>query len=203
MYNDYGGRHMKLEKSLKISRTVIKILKGATIVNAVVLIALFFFSINEGFREFASTSSTLTLGSFKIIFNQGMEIINVNNLTYACLTLMALYIIWFLILRQVEKIINNALNSSIFCKETTHSLNLIGIYIIINGLVNLLVEFLSIQTSLDFISNIELFNPALVSNVSIDAKFDISFVAIAFVIFILAKVFAYGQELQELSDETL
>lgn len=203
MYNDYGGRHMKLEKSLKISRIVIKILKGATIVNAVVLIALFFFSINEGFREFASTSSTLTLGSFKIAFNQDMEIINVNNLTYACLTLMALCIIWFLILRQVEKIINNALNSAIFCKETIHSLNLIGIYIIINGLVNLLIEFLSIQTSLDFISNIELFNPALVSNVSIDAKFDISFVVIAFVIFILARVFAYGQELQELSDETL
>ena len=100
-------------------------------------------------------------------------------------------------------IVDNSLKSSIFCKENTRSMNLIGIFILISGFIKLLTEIMSVVTIQRNINTLEIFNPALISSVSIEARLDVSFLIIAFVIFVLAKVFAYGQQLQQLSDETL
>lgn len=205
MYNQIGGKPMKLDKSLIFSKKIIKIVKVITLINIFVAIAIFFFSINKDFREFAATSSTLTLGIFKIVFKE--DLINTgikdNYLTYACIVISIMCVLWYLILRQIEKIITNALDSSIFCKQNVHSLNLIAFYILLNGIVSLIAQFMQIQMIQRHINMLNLFNYELISNISLDVRFDISFVIVAFLIFVLAKIFAYGEQLQELSDETL
>lgn len=196
---------MNLEKTLKISKKLIKILKVLVVISIFVALALFFFSINSDFREFASTSMTLTLGVFKLVFKDAIEntAIKDNYLTYACLITMILCFLWFLILRHIGMIVDNSLKSSIFCKENTRSMNLIGMYILISGFFKLLTEIMSVVTIQRNISVLEIFNPELISSISIETRFDVSFLIIAFVIFVLAKIFAYGQQLQQLSDETL
>lgn len=196
---------MNLEKTLKISKGIIKILKVLVVINIFVALALFFFSINSDFREFASTSMTLTLGVFKLVFKDAIvnTAIENNYLTYACLITIILCFLWYLILRHISMIVDNSLKSSIFCKENTRSMNLIGIFILISGFIKLLTEIMSVVTIQRNINTLEIFNPALISSVSIEARLDVSFLIIAFVIFVLAKVFAYGQQLQQLSDETL
>ena len=194
---------MNLEKTLKISKRIIKILKVLVVINIFVALALFFFSINSDFREFASTSMTLTLGVFKLVFKDAIvnTAIENNYLTYACLITIILCFLWYL--RHISMIVDNSLKSSIFCKENTRSMNLIGIFILISGFIKLLTEIMSVVTIQRNINTLEIFNPALISSVSIEARLDVSFLIIAFVIFVLAKVFAYGQQLQQLSDETL
>ena len=49
----------------------------------------------------------------------------------------------------------------------------------------------------------QIFNPSVVTGIDLQYSYDISFIAVAFVLFLLAKVFAYGAQLQQLSDETL
>ena len=80
---------------------------------------------------------------------------------------------------------------------------MISFYVIIEGVINLITRFISSNTISKYIFNLELFNTDIVSSVTVKTDYDISFLITAFIIFILARIFAYGEELQKLSDETL
>ena len=124
-------------------------------------------------------------------------------LTFASVLVAVIIILWYLIARQLEIIIDNALDGHIFCQTSTKSLNLIALFVMIEGLINIITGFIGNSTIYKHISSLNLFNSEIVESVTVNSKYDISFLAISFVIFILAKVFAYGQQLQKLSDETL
>ncbi|MGN1406723.1 MAG: hypothetical protein ACI4WM_10645 [Erysipelotrichaceae bacterium] len=196
---------MNMEKTLKLAKKFLKFVKGIIIINIVLCIVLFFFSINDGFREFAGMSTSLTLGILKLSLKDSAAegLLNYNLLSFTCLIVLSLAIIWYLIVRRLETIVNNATKGEIFSPSSTSSLNMIAVYILIHGLINIIITFINSFNVNKYIFSLDIFNSAVVDSVMVNTRFDISFLAIAFVIFILAKVFAYGQELQKLSDETL
>lgn len=196
---------MNLDKSLKLAKKLLKFIKVIIVINFIVAIAIFFFSLDADFMDFASNATSVTLGVFKIYFRDSVPdtFINNNMLTFASVLVAVIIILWYLIARQLEIIIDNALDGHIFCQTSTKSLNLIALFVMIEGLINIITGFIGNSTIYKHISSLELFNNEIVESVTVNSKFDISFLAISFVIFILAKVFAYGQQLQKLSDETL
>lgn len=196
---------MNLEKSLKPAKKLLKFIKVIIVINFIVTIAMFFFSLDADFMDFASNDTSVTLGVFKIYFRDSVPdtFINSNMLTFTSVLVAIIVILWYLIARQLEIIVDNALDGHIFCQASTKSLNLIALFVMIEGLINIITGFIGNSTIYKHISSLNLFNSEIVKSVTVNSNYDISFLAISFVIFILAKVFAYGQQLQKLSDETL
>lgn len=196
---------MNIDKTLNIAKKILKILKVLFIVNIIVAVAMFFFSINSGFRETASLTTSLTLGVLKISFKNAVpdDFISFDMLTVSCVVVLAMEILFYLTVRKLTVIIDNAIKGEIFSPSSTRSLNLISVYIVIQGVIDLIASFIGNITVNGYIHKLELFNTDIVESVSVNTNYDISFLIIAFVVFVLAKVFAYGEKLQTLSDETL
>ena len=196
---------MNIDKTLNIAKKILKILKVLFILNIIVAAAMFFFSINYGFRETASLTTSLTLGVLKISFKNAVpdDFISFDMLTVSCVVVLAMEILFYLTVRKLTVIVDNAIKGEIFSPSSTRSLNLISVYIVIQGVIDLTASFIGNITVNGYIHKLELFNTDIVESVSVNTNYDISFLIIAFVVFVLAKVFAYGEKLQTLSDETL
>ena len=196
---------MNIDKTLNIAKKILKILKVLFILNIIVSAAMFFFSINSGFRETVSLTTSLTLGELKISFKNAVpdDFISFDMLTVSCVVVLAMEILFYLTVRKLTVIVDNAIKGEIFSPSSTRSLNLISVYILIQGVINLAASFIGNITVNGYIHKLELFNTDIVESVSVKTNYDISFLIIAFVVFVLAKVFAYGEKLQKLSDETL
>ena len=196
---------MNIDKTLNIAKKILKILKVLFIVNIIVAVAAFFFSINSGFRETVSLTTSLTLGVLKISFKNAVpdDLISFDMLTVSCVVVLAMEILFYLTVRKLTVIVDNAIKGEIFSPSSTRSLNLISVYIVIQGVIDLIASFIGNITVNGYIHKLELFNTDIVESVSVNTNYDISFLIIAFVVFVLAKVFAYGEKLQTLSDETL
>ena len=196
---------MNIDKTLNIAKKILKILKVLFILNIIVAAAMFFFSINSGFIETASLTTSLTLGVLKISFKNAVpdDFISFDMLTVSCVVVLAMEILFYLTVRKLTVIVDNAIKGEIFSPSSTRSLNLISVYIVIQGVIDLTASFIGNITVNGYIHKLELFNTDIVESVSVNTNYDISFLIIAFVVFVLAKVFAYGEKLQTLSDETL
>ena len=196
---------MNIDKTLNIAKKILKILKVLFILNIIVAAAMFFFSINSGFRETVSLTTSLTLGVLKISFKNAVpdDFISFDMLTVSCVVVLAMEILFYLTVRKLTVIVDNAIKGEIFSPSSTRSLNLISVYIVIQGVIDLIASFIGNITVNGYIHKLELFNTDIVESVSVNTNYDISFLIIAFVVFVLAKVFAYGEKLQKLSDETL
>ena len=196
---------MNIDKTLNIAKKILKILKVLFILNIIVAAAMFFFSINSGFRETASLTTSLTLGVLKISFKNTVpdDFISFDMLTVSCVVVLAMEILFYLTVRKLTVIVDNAIKGEIFSPSSTRSLNLISVYIVIQGVIDLIASFIGNITVNGYIHKLELFNTDIVESVSVNTNYDISFLIIAFVVFVLAKVLAYGEKLQTLSDETL
>ena len=196
---------MNIDKTLKLAKKLLKFIKILIIINIVVSIVMLLFTLLPCFKEADSISTNLTLGILKLSFKEPIadEFISYSFITLSCLIVTLLTILWYLIARKLEIIVDNAIKGEIFSSSSTRSLNLISLYILIQGVINLIITFMASITVNKYIFSLELFNSAIVDSVRVNNSYDISFLAIAFIIYILAKVFAYGEELQKLSDETL
>lgn len=196
---------MNIDKTLKLAKKLLKFIKILIIINIVVSIVMLLFTLLPGFKEADSLSTSLTLGILKLSFKEPIadEFISYSFITLSCLIVTLLTILWYLITTKLEIIVDNAIKGEIFSSSSTRSLNLISLYILIHGVINLIITLMASITVNKYIFSLELFNSAIVDSVTVNNSYDISFLAISFIIYILAKVFAYGEELQKLSDETL
>ena len=111
-------------------------------------------------------------------------------------------IIFYMGLRELGKIVEEALQSSVFSKNISKRLIHLAWYVIVGGMINILSVIVS-ALRINSMNLMQIFNPSVVTGIDLQYSYDISFIAVAFVLFLLAKVFAYGAQLQQLSDETL
>ena len=71
------------------------------------------------------------------------------------------------------------------------------------GLAATILKAIGESASILNFNLMDLFNLNVVERVSINYSFDLNFLFIAFIFYLLSYVFQYGEELQQLSDETL
>ena len=194
---------MNINKTLKIAQKIIRIFKVLLVLSIVVYTLLILYSGNIDTAQTAATS--ISLGVIELNLRQTFQdsVLSPALLFITLFIMISLLILWYLMLSKLDIIITNAISGQIFSPTSGRSLKMISVYVIIEGVINLIASFISSNTISKYIFNLELFNTDIVSSVTVKTDYDISFLITAFIIFILAKIFAYGEELQKLSDETL
>ena len=194
---------MNINKTLKITQKIIRIFKILLVLSIVVYTLLILYSGNIGTTQTAATR--ISLGVIELNLRQTFQdsVLSPALLFITLFIMISLLILWYLMLSKLDIIIANAISGQIFSPTSGRSLKMISVYVIIEGVINLIASFISSNTISKYIFNLELFNTDIVSSVTVKTDYDISFLITAFIIFILARIFAYGEELQKLSDETL
>ena len=194
---------MNVNKTLKITQKIIRILKVLLVLSIVVYTLLILYSGNIDTTQTAATR--ISLGVIELNLRQTFQdsVLSPALLFITLFIMISLLILWYLMLSKLDIIIANAISGQIFSPTSGRSLKMISVYVIIEGVINLIASFISSNTISKYIFNLELFNTDIVSSVTVKTDYDISFLITAFIIFILARIFAYGEELQKLSDETL
>lgn len=194
---------MNINKTLKITQKIIRIFKVLLVLSIVVYTLLILYSGNIDTTQTAATS--ISLGVIELNLRQAFQdsVLSPALLFITLFIMISLLILWYLMLSKLDIIIANAISGQIFSPTSGRSLKMISVYVIIEGVINLIASFISSNTISKYIFNLELFNTDIVSSVTVKTDYDISFLITAFIIFILARIFAYGEELQKLSDETL
>ena len=194
---------MNINKTLKIAQKIIRIFKVLLVLSIVVYTLLILYSGNIDTAQIEATR--ISLGVIELNLRQAFQdsVLSPALLFITLFIMISLLILWYLMLSKLDIIIANAISGQIFSHTSGRSLKMISVYVIIEGVINLIASFTSSNTIGKYIFNLELFNTDIVSSVTVKTDYDISFLITAFIIFILAKIFAYGEELQKLSDETL
>ena len=194
---------MNVNKTLKITQKIIRIFKVLLVLSIVVYTLLILYSGNIDTTQTAATR--ISLGVIELNLRQTFQdsVLSPALLFITLFIMISLLILWYLMLSKLDIIIANAISGQIFSPTSGRSLKMISVYVIIEGVINLIARFISSNTISKYIFNLELFNTDIVSSVTVKTDYDISFLITAFIIFILARIFAYGEELQKLSDETL
>ena len=194
---------MNINKTLKIAQKIIRIFKVLLVLSIVVYTLLILYTGNIDTAQIEATR--ISLGVIELNLRQTFQdsVLSPALLFITLFIMISLLILWYLMLSKLDIIIANAISGQIFSPTSGRSLKMISVYVIIEGVINLIASFISSNTISKYIFNLELFNTDIVSSVTVKTDYDISFLIIAFIIFILARIFAYGEELQKLSDETL
>ena len=194
---------MNINKTLKIAQKIIRIFKVLLVLSIVVYTLLILYSGNIDTAQIEATR--ISLGVIELNLRQTFQdsVLSPALLFITLFIMISLLILWYLMLSKLDIIIANAISGQILSPTSGRSLKMISVYVIIEGVINLIASFISSNTISKYIFNLELFNTDIVSSVTVKTDYDISFLITAFIIFILAKIFAYGEELQKLSDETL
>ena len=194
---------MNINKTLKIAQKIIRFFKVLLVLSIVVYTLVILYTGNIDTTQTAATS--ISLGVIELNLRQTFQdsVLSPALLFITLFIMISLLILWYLMLSKLDIIIANAISGQIFSPTSGKSLKMISVYVIIEGVINLITRFISSNTISKYIFNLELFNTDIVSSVTVKTDYDISFLITAFIIFILAKIFAYGEELQKLSDETL
>ena len=194
---------MNINKTLKITQKIIRIFKTLLVLSIVVYTLLILYSGNIDTTQTAATR--ISLGVIELNLRQTFQdsVLSPALLFITLFIMISLLILWYLMLSKLDIIIANAISGQIFSPTSGRSLKMISVYVIIEGVINLIASFISSNTIGKYIFNLELFNTDIFSSVTVKTDYDISFLITAFIIFILARIFAYGEELQKLSDETL
>lgn len=196
---------MTLEKTLKLAGSFLKIARVFVI--AIGIIVLFSILLVKGSNSIviSETTASVILGNLKVTLNQpqlAQQILNSNAFPFAILIVASFCIIFYMGLRELGKIVEEALQSSVFGKNISKRLIHLAWYVIVGGMINILSVIVS-ALRINSMNLMQIFNPSVVTGIDLQYSYDISFIAVAFVLFLLAKVFAYGAQLQQLSDETL
>lgn len=194
---------MNINKTLKIAQKIIRIFKVLLVLFIVVYTLIILYTGNIDTAQTAATR--ISLGVIELNLRQTFQdsVLSPTLLFITLFIMISLLILWYLMLSKLDIIIANAISGQIFSPTSGRSLKMISVYVIIEGVINLIARFISSNTISKYIFNLELFNTDIVSSVTVKTDYDISFLITAFIIFILARIFAYGEELQKLSDETL
>ena len=194
---------MNINKTLKIAQKIIRFFKVLLVLSIVVYTLLILYTGNIDTAQTAATS--ISLGVIELNLRQTFQdsVLSPALLFITLFIMIPFLILWYLMLSKLDIIIANAISGQIFSPTSGRSLKMISVYVIIEGVINLITRFISSNTISKYIFNLELFNTDIVSSVTVKTDYDISFLITAFIIFILARIFAYGEELQKLSDETL
>ena len=157
--------------------------------------------------SYLTQSTTLTLGSVALELNDGvlpnqqLQIWRILiGLSAACIILVVI----FYAIKIVKKILLPMKEGRPFDESVSKSIRNLGTLVLCGGLVIQIAEnvgeFILVQ---NFVNLMELFKDGVVNRININFTFSLTFLFIAFILYLLSYVFEYGQDLQRESDETL
>lgn len=194
---------MKTAKGLDIVAKITSIFTEIGIIGTIVgmvLIALGAYDIHSG------SNLSINIGEVDIYLKESyanqINISKTSLLVTLASALLILLIIWY-VLRIARQILKPMREGNPFDVSVSGKIRTLAKVQLFGGLgVSLLKALASSMSVMDF-NVMDIFNQNVVERISINYTFDLNFLFIAFILYLLSYVFEYGEELQQLSDETL
>ena len=106
-------------------------------------------------------------------------------------------------IQTIESICTITMDHTPFDVRVANHIKNLAKYILAGGIVFNILEVCRVMYFKQIINFDLLFNPKYVTQIKFDIRIELSFLIFAALIYLLSYIFRYGQELQQLSDETL
>ncbi len=198
---------MKNEKLIKESKIYDKILNVVEkITFIIVALALAAIVIGPFLGKINLPLNSLYLGAMNVSLYEPIDIKLSSVLPSLEITLVYVMVYSFIIFyasRKIRKVMDPMKEGRPFDKSSSENIWQLGVFVVIAGIVKNILDFLALYAGYEFIDLFTIFDLTKIHAINYDYKFDVTFIIIALVVFILAYVFKYGESLQRDSDETL
>lgn len=197
----------KIINNAKRMYSIVNVLEKTMLVGVVLIVigAIAVFFVPKG--SYMTQSTSLTLGNITVELNDGalpdqqIQIWRIFGGLIAAGMIVAVIYYGF---RIVKNILSPMREGRPFDESVSLSIRKLGTLVFWGGLISQIGVFVT-DTLLvrNYVNLMDLFKEGVVKEVSVNYEFSLTFLFIAFILYLLSYVFEYGQELQRESDETL
>ena len=180
-----------------------KIMYVVMVLFALSLITAFF----SGKTGFSSYNRIISLGSVSLLLGKEVTLGEMSfqmRLLVTDVAAMAIALVYCYGLAILKDILRPMKEGQPFVLSVSKSIQRLGFVVLIGGIIQIAAEAIVLFIGQgDYTALMDLFKEGTVEQIRINLSFNLAFVFAALLLFLLAHVFRYGEELQRQSDETL
>lgn len=184
---------------------ILEIVRGTCLISVALLIGLsLFYAFNKDVYNMLFGS--IRIDYLQLTFNDDSALSKDKMSIWLPLIFLITAIFVFIIYKAVqtiESICTITMNHTPFDVRVSNHMKNLAKYILVAGIVFNILEVCRIMQFKQTINFDLLFNTKYVTQINFDIRLHLSFLVFAALIYLLSYIFRYGQELQQLSDETL
>lgn len=184
---------------------ILEIVRGTCLISVALLIGLsLFYAFNKDVYNMPFGS--IRIDYLQLTFNDDSALSKDKMSIWLPLIFLITAIFVFIIYKAVqtiESICTITMNHTPFDVRVSNHMKNLAKYILVGGIVFNILEVCRIMQFKQTINFDLLFNTKYVTQINFDIRLHLSFLVFAALIYLLSYIFRYGQELQQLSDETL
>lgn len=202
-----GGNIMndKSKDLLKKMCFILKIVRWVCLISVVLLIGLsLFYAFNKD--VYNTLFGSIRIDYLQLIFNDDLALNKDKMSMWLPLIFLITAIFVFIIhkaVQTIESICTIAMDHTPFDVRVANHIKNLAKYILAGGIVFNTLEVCRVMYFKQIINFDLLFNTKYVTQINFGIRLHLSFLVFAALIYLLSYIFRYGQELQQLSDETL
>lgn len=184
---------------------ILEIVRGTCLISVALLIGLsLFYAFNKDVYNMLFGS--IRIDYLQLTFNDDSALSKDKMSIWLPLIFLITAIFVFIIYKAVqtiESICTITMNHTPFDVRVSNHMKNLAKYILVGGIVFNILEVCRIMQFKQTINFDLLFNTKYVTQINFDIRLHLNFLVFAALIYLLSYIFRYGQELQQLSDETL
>ncbi len=169
----------------------------------VVLAAVMVFA---GLEDFAVSSTSVEIGDLTVYLTEEyagkFEMSSSKLLVLLATALVTIAVVWYG-LKIAKDILRPMREGNPFTVSVSKKIRSLARLELIGGILTIVLQSISSCQMASDLDVLALFREGVVDHIRITSSFDVNFIFIAFILYLLSYVFKYGEELQQLSDETL
>ena len=169
----------------------------------VVLAAVMVFA---GLEDFAVSSTSVEIGDLTVYLTEEyagkFEMSSSKLLVLLATALVTIAVVWYG-LKIAKDILRPMREGNPFTVSVSKKIRSLARLELIGGILTIALQSITSYQMASDLDVLALFREGVVDHIRITSSFDVNFIFIAFILYLLSYVFKYGEELQQLSDETL
>ena len=195
----------KSKDLLKKMCFVLEIVRGTCLISVALLIGLsLFYAFNKD--VYNTLFGSIRIDFLQLIFKDDTALHKDSMSMWLPLILLIIAILIFIIyksIQTIESICKIAMDHTPFDVRVANHIKNLAKYILAGGIVFNILEVCRVMYFKQIINFDLLFNTKYVTQINFGIRLHLSFLVFAALIYLLSYIFRYGQELQQLNDETL
>ena len=202
----------KLSKTAKVLYKIIRVLRKISIAAAIVLAVFLIIAAVIPQSQMGKLVNMADEGEMSVIFGsvqlhltQALAMKGSLKL-FLCLNLFmgaAIVLVYIWGLKLLENVLAPMKDARPFDTAVSANLWRLGILTIVSGALHYVLNYVSSYLAIELYDFQALFAEGMVKGYVIENSFEISYLLVPALIFLLSYVFKYGEQLQKQSDETL
>ena len=184
---------------------ILKIVRWVCLISVVLLIGLsLFYTFNKD--VYNTLFGSIRIDFLQLIFKDDTALHKDSMSMWLPLIFLITAILVFIVyksIQTIESICTITMDHTPFDVRVANHIKNLAKYILAGGIVFNILEVCRVLYFKQILNFDLLFNTKYVTQIKFDIRIEFSFLIFAALIYLLSYIFRYGQELQQLSDETL